>query len=258
MDRIVKYLVVGFIFVGLCLTSGERCQGYIMPAEQLIALMAKSFSKFQTLVIVQSTQQMDERYEGGEESFMERLWMKSPNLFRSEVLDHPMGRAVEPDVTYRQLFVTNSGQRLSELLSRVGVNLHSVALAKVDGIIAYRIGDKEPERPKIIIEKDRFLPLLFVYRSPEQSVPETITVHFKDYKMMDEGWYPFEITYFDGKALQEIYTIHTLQANAPIDSALFAAPKREYAPDRFTDPRQMAPEEERLRKIIEKFEQKYR
>jgi len=249
---------MGFLLVAsLSLMPAERCQGYIMPAEQIIAFMAKNFSKFQTLVIIQSTQQEDERYEVGEESFMEKIWMKSPDLFRAEVPDHPMGRLMEPDMVYRQLLIANSGQRLMELLSRMGINLHSVAFTRIDDIIAYRIGDKEPERPKILIEKDRFLPLLLIYRSSKHSVPETITVHFKDYRKMDQGWYPFEITYSDGRELREDYTIHTLQANVPIDPALFVMPKIRSGPDQATEQVQISTEEERLRQIIQKFEEKY-
>ena len=144
-----------------------------------------------------------------------------------------------------------------QLLSGMGVNLHSVALTRIDGVIAYRIGDKEPERPKILVEKERFLPLLLVYKTPRPYVQETITVQFKDYKKMEEGWYPFEIIYTDGKAFKEIYTIHTLKANVPIDPALFVMPKREVAPEQASEPDQVPSEEERLRDIIKKFEEKY-
>ena len=235
----------------------ETSQGYVMPADQIIAFMAKNFSKFQTLVIVQSTLQKDEKYEGGEESFMERVWMQSPDRSRSQVMDHPVGRVKAPDMGYRQILMANSAQRLMQLLSSMGVNLHSVGFTRIEGIIAYRIGDKEPERPKILVEKDRFLPLLLVYRSLEQSVQDTITVQFNDYKKMDEGWYPFQIIYSDGKALKEDYTIHTLQANVPIDPALFVMPRRESVSDQASEPGQVPPEEERLREVIKKFEEKY-
>ena len=235
----------------------EKCQGYVIPADQLIAFMAKNFSKFQTLVVIQSTQQRDEDGEVGEESFMERIWMESPDRLRSQVTDHPMGRVKEPDMSYRQVLMANSAQRLVQLLSRMGVNLHSVALTRIDGVIAYRIGDKEPERPKILVEKDRFLPLLLVYGASRPHVLETITVQFKDYKKLEEGWYPFEIIYTDGKAFKEIYTIHTLKANVPIDPALFVMPKREFAPEQASEPEQAPTEEERLREIIKKFEEKY-
>ncbi|MGD9075773.1 MAG: hypothetical protein PVJ69_11230 [Desulfobacteraceae bacterium] len=256
-ERLARYLAGVLLLLGLLFMPAAESQGYVIPAEQLIAFVAKNFSKFQTLVIIQSTQQKDEEYEEGGESFMERIWMKSPDLLRSQVTDHPMGRVKEPDMGYRQIFMANSAQRLMQLLSRMGVNLHSVAFTRIDGVIAYRIGDKEHDRPKILVEKDRFLPLLLVYRSSEQSGLEMITVQFKDYKKMEEGWYPFEITYSDGKAFKEVYTIHTLQANVPINPTLFVMPKTESVPDQTFEPGQVPAEEERLREIIKKFEEKY-
>lgn len=256
-ESFAKYLAGILILVSLIFMPAEKCRGYVIPANQLIAFMAKNFSKFQTLVIIQSTQQKDENDEMGDESFMERIWMESPDRLRSQVTDHPMGRVKEPDMSYRQVLMANSAQRLAQILSRMGLNLHSVALARIDGVIAYRIGDKEPEQPKILVEKDRFLPLLLVYKTPRQPVLETITVQFKDYKKMEEGWYPFEIIYTDGRAFKEIYTIHTLKANVPIDPALFVMPKREFAPEQVSEPEEVPAEEERLRDIIKKFEEKY-
>ena len=235
----------------------ENCLGYVIPADQLIAFMAKNFSKFQTLVIIQSTQHKDENDETEDESFMERIWMESPDRLRSQVTDHPMGRVKEPDMSYRQVLMANSAQGLTQLLSRMGINLHSVALTRIDGVIAYRIGDKEPEQPKILIEKERFLPLLLVYKASRPPVQETITVQLKDYKKVEEGWYPFEIIYTDGKAIKEIYMIHTLKANVPIDPALFVMPKKEFAPEQVSGPEQVPAEEERLREMIKKFEEKY-
>ena len=256
-DSFAKNFARILILLGLIFMCAEKSHGYVIPADQLIAFMAKNFSKFQTLVIIQSTQQSVENDEVGEESFMEKIWMESPDRFRSQVTDHPMGRINEPDMSYRQVLMANSAQRLMQLLSGMGVNLHSVDLTRIDGIIAYRIGDKEPERPKILVEKERFLPLLLVYEAPRPYVQEKITVQFKDYKKMEEGWYPFEIIYTDGKAFKEIYTIHTLKANVPIDPALFVMPKREFAPEQASEPDQVPAEEERLRDIIKKFEEKY-
>jgi len=168
-ESLTKYLAGIVLLVGLLFIPAEKCLGYIIPAEQLVGFMAKNFSKFRTLLIIQSTQQEDEKSEGGEESFMEKIWMESPDRVRSQVMDHPMGRINKPDMRYRQILMANNAQRLLQLLSQMGVNTHSVAFTRIDDIIAYRIGDKEPHRPKILVEKDKFLPLFLVYRSTEQS-----------------------------------------------------------------------------------------
>ena len=111
------------LLASLPLMPAERCQGYIMPAEQLIAFMAKNFSKFQTVIIIHSVQQEDESGELGEGSFMEKIWMQSPDLFHAEILDHSMGRRIEPDSAYRQLCFANSGEGLVKLLSKMGINV---------------------------------------------------------------------------------------------------------------------------------------
>jgi hypothetical protein len=88
----------------------EICQGYIMPAEQIIQFMAKNFSKFETLVITQTTLQQDPTDDEWEEVFMQKIWMKSPDFFRSQVLDETGSRALASDIDYRQLLIANSEQ----------------------------------------------------------------------------------------------------------------------------------------------------
>jgi hypothetical protein len=250
---------IGLLFLAiLTLFVTERGHGYIMPAEQLIGLMAGNFSKFNTVVLIQSTQQEIQSDGGVERTFEEKIWMKSPSFSHSEVLDKNVDRVMEPAIAYRQLLIANSGQRLMQLLAKMGINLQSVAFTRIDGVIAYRIGDREPDSPKLIIEKEKFLPLLLKYRLPDDYFREKITVRFKDYRKLDEGWFPFEITYLDGKKIREIYIINTFHANLPIDPSLFDASRTKTQPEEAPEKKQPSPEEERLKQIIKTFEEKYR
>lgn len=242
----------------------EICLGYVMPAEQLIQFMAKNFSKFETLVITQTTLQQDPKDEEWEESFTEKIWMKSPDFFRSKILNEKSYRVLVLDTDYRQLLVTHSKQTLMELLIRMGVNLESVGFTRIEEVTAYRIGDQGPDNPKLLIEKERFLPLLLKYVPPRASKMETITVRFKEYRKLDQGWYPFEMTYSVNDEIREVHTIHTIDANVPIDPALLDIPETEPPPgpapekEMTTPEKEMTPqEEERLRKIIKTFEEKY-
>lgn len=246
------------LILGMTFFTSGRGMGYIMPAEQIIDFMAKNFSKFKTLIFTQSTQQQDEEAEGDGRVFEEKIWMKSPSFFHSEVIDRDVERAAEPASAYRQLLIANNGQRLSRLLSKMGIDVRSVAFTRIDGQVAYRIGDKEPDSPKILIEKDRFLPLLLIYRLPGQIFKESIRVRFKDYRKMDRGWYPFEIIYFDGQRIREVYTIQTLRLNVPIDKDFFASPRAKVQPGEPQETPKGSPEEERLKDVIKKFEEKYR
>jgi hypothetical protein len=225
-----------------------------MPVEQLIGFMAKNFSNFETVVITQYVIQENEKNEDQGKIFKEQIWMKSPDLFQAKILDQQEGMGTARNTAYRQLLIANETQRIGQILSRMGINLESVAFTRIDGVIAYRIGDKEPESPKILIEKERFLPLLIIYRPIENLTRNVITVRFSDYRKLEEGWYPFETTYVLGQNIKETYSIQSLQANEPIDTQIFYSSGEKPYPSKTLE---KSPDEERLRQIIKTFEKKY-
>ena len=240
--------------IGLTLITSHICYGYIMPAEQLLEFMTKNFSNFKTVLITQSTLQ---KRPDGERFFTEQIRMKSPDLFDLKVLDRVEERVELPDMAYRQLLIANSSWRLEQILSMMGINLQAVAFTRIDGIIAYRIGEKESYRPKLLIEKERFLPMLLIYNSREDLSENMVTVRFQDYRKQDEGWYPFEITYDLGDKIREQYTVQSFQSNEPVDPSLLQTldikPYQSHVPEKgLSDV-----EEERLRDIIKAFEEKY-
>ena len=119
------YFLGLIIFMTLTLITGNRSHGYIMPAEQLVKFMAANFSKIRTLIITQSTRQTGQEDEDTEKAFKEQIWMRSPDLFHSKVIDQNGERGDLPDTIYRQLLIANNKERLENLLSRMGVNLQS-------------------------------------------------------------------------------------------------------------------------------------
>ena len=231
MKKLPKYLTGLCLLIGFFSLSPDRCLGYVLPSGQLISYMVKNLSEFRTLVITQTTWQKDERNEEGWESYQERIWMESPNLFRSQVLNLPKGRLMKPDTSFRSLLMADSDTWVKGLLTRMGINLNAVGLTRVEETVAYRIGGKDPDAPKIVIEKKRFLPLVLTYSFPGNYGTANITVLFSDYRKIDKGWYPFEITYFDPRGFRENCVIDTLQANVPIDPAVFAGAVTTSGPD---------------------------
>jgi len=275
--KIKAYCITLLIFATLSLILGGRSYGYVMPVEQLVDLMTDNFSKFKTLVIYQNTSQAVRADEDTEKVFREEVIMKSPDLIYSKVLDQAVDRAVLPDMTYRQLLISSKEERLEWLLAWMGIDLKCVAFTRVDGIIAYRIGDERPGNPKIFIEKERFLPLLLEYSLPENPTRDNIVVRFNDYRKQNKGWYPWEIIYSVGDTTGETYTIQTFHANVPIDQSLLnpsginLAPEKtpEFTLDKISDrateeiqnnPADKGPadvDEGRLKQIIKVFEEKY-
>ena len=193
-----------------------NCYGYIIPAEQLLDFMAENFSNFKTMIIVQSTLQTGPE---SEKIFMEQIQLKSPDHFDLRSLDHMTGRTGLPYMAYRQLLMANSRTRLEQLLSLMGINLEAVSLTRVDGVIAYQIGLKGDQSPKLLIEKERFLPLQLVYRMAGDTSEEVVTVRFQDYRKEGKGWFPFQISYSVDNRIREEYSIQNMETNIPIYSS---------------------------------------
>jgi len=205
-------LIIYFILI-----LNGRAYGYVMPAEQLLAFMADNFADIQTAIIVESTLRTE---RDNEKVFMEQVQLKSPNLFSLKVFDNTARGGRLPDMAYRQLLIANTSSRLQGLLSMMGINLQAVSFTRIDGTIAYRIGEKEDNSPRLLIEKERFLPLLLIYTPGGDMSGDTVTVRFNDYRREDAGWIPFQITYSVNDRIREEYTIQSLQTNLPLNQSL--------------------------------------
>ncbi|HJX34705.1 MAG TPA: hypothetical protein VJ373_05960 [Desulfatiglandales bacterium] len=214
--RIKSFFKKIFFVICITLMVNGSCYGYIIPAEQLLDFMAENFSNFKTMIIVQSTLQTGPE---SEKIFMEQIQMKSPDLFELKPLDRMAGRTGLPYMAYRQLLMANSRTRLEQLLSLMGINLEAVSLTRVDGVIAYQIGLKGDQGSKLLIEKERFLPLQLVYRMAGDTSEEVVTVRFQDYRKEGKGWFPFQISYSVDNRIREEYSIQNMETNIPIYSS---------------------------------------
>jgi len=193
---------------------------YVMPAEQIVQFMAPHFSKFQTMVIHQSTRVED--LEGNEvRVFDEILTMKSPNFFHSKSADPAVEVGWLKERSYWQLFLASDGPKLMGLFHGLGMRVRKTGYTRIDGIIAYRIGEGHEDSPKLLVEKERFLPLLMVYRPPFLPEGEVVTVRFLDYRRVQQGWLPFEMTCAYGQRPLERYTIKSVKVNVPVSQSLF-------------------------------------
>jgi hypothetical protein len=245
-----------------------KAAAYIMPAGQIVGLMTSNFSKFKTLMITQSIHELNPRNQETEMVLEEKLWLKSPCFFRSEPIVQAEGQGrigdetgfdrQGADMAFRRLFLASDGKAIMEFLFEMGINLESVAFTRFDDLIAYRLGDKDPESPKLLIEKDRFIPLFLSYRVRADSGPEMVNVRFYDYRKLESGWYPYEVAYYLGEEIMERYTVLDLQTNISIEGPLSEIPveglrlaeTHKKSPD--------TPEREGLRELINLFKEKYR
>src|SRR4030042_4551969 len=161
-----KWRTLG-ILAALSLVVPCASQAYVMPAEQLIQFMVANFAKFDTLVIRQSTTQR-QKGDSPERVFEETLSIKSPNLFHSSPANSFTEQRRVEDQVFRELLIASNQRRLLPRLSELGIDTQQVAYTRLEGTIAYRIGEKDPGKPKLLIEKARALPLLIVYQRSAQ------------------------------------------------------------------------------------------
>jgi hypothetical protein len=200
---------------------------YIMPAEQLLDLMSARFSRFKTVLLSESTRLIGAEGDNNPAmTFEEQVWIKSPGSSGSQIAPEIEGQGMsvediktlrlDVDTAYRQLLVSNSPQHLSTLLLEWGIDLASVSLTRLDGDIAYCIGERPKEGPRLLVEKERFLPLLVSYRAVYGKETRIVQVRFKDYRKVEKGWFPFRIDYFlDGDPV-ESYLVLKAEFNVPL------------------------------------------
>jgi hypothetical protein len=224
-----KANIVSFVLLLLVLIVSLRpvtSQAYILPAEQLIEFMSRNFSRFRTIVVTRSVHLLDSENEKDVKAvFEEKLSLKSFNLYHHELTVPPAGYGVidvsnverGQTLIYFPLFLLKSKSDVMDFLTEMCVNIEAVAFTRLDGTVAYRIGDKGPESPKLLIDKERFLPLLMTYWVRNYSKEVKVTVRFSDYRRLRNGWYPFEITYTKGDDLFEHHFVLDFKANIPVD-----------------------------------------
>jgi hypothetical protein len=248
--RYCKALTWTAVFLGLFGLLGlDKSAAYILPAEQLLQFMAVNFSKFDTLVVKQAVERESQE---GTKAFEETLFMKSPDLLRSQRAETSTDENGTIDRNYQKLFLARSKTGLTDLLTEAGVDLEQVSYTRVHGTVAYLIGGRSPDSPRIAVEKARFLPLLFVYPSRLRPGPGLIEVNFLDYRQVGQGWYPFEILYKSGEGLAERYKIESIRVNVPLQPSLFNTSPAPSGPGKNN-----AVDEEKIKELIKTFEQKY-
>ena len=263
-----KYFVLSLLGLFIAGLMAGKATAYVMPAEQLLYLMGKKFAKFNTLVITQTTR-VENLYETDAGVVInEKIWLKAPGLYRSELLGEPTGedrsnglvsdREPGGDMTFRKLLMGNDVDSVKALLTHMGINIEAVSLSRYEDVVVFQLGDKDPESPKLLIEKNSFLPVKICYPLPPGPAFGMVTVHFGEYQEISKGWYPYEITYASNDESLERYSIVGLQVNAAIDTPLSEITYHNpvFSPDLET-PEDPNEEDERVREMIELLKDKY-
>lgn len=243
--------VLGWVLWALVLVPAgpDRAAGYVIPPEQLLGFMAENVAGFDTLGLRWEHRPGAE--EAPEPPAVVSLWYRSPGDVRVGAPGaRPGSRPGAPEPGFLELFC-GSRDRIERFLARRGLDLRTSAYTRLDGTVAYRIGREGPAAPRLLLEKSRFVPLLFQYEPDDAAVGETTEILFRDYRRLGEGWFPHEILYRAGSGVTGSYKVRELRQDGPPPSGLSSAAGPEEKGNAPAD------EEERLERVIRAFEEKY-
>ena len=247
--RVHGFLAFVTVVVGMVLAPVvERPHAYVLPSEQVLQFMAAHFSKFDTLVVTHAVERQSWQEA---KNFEETLTMKSPDLLHARTKDPFVNQGRVIDRSYRELFLSSTQAKIYAFLGGVGVDTEKASFTRVDGTIAYLIGDEGPDSPKLAVEKARFLPLLLVYPSRLAGGTQLITVTFRDYRQVEQGWYPFEILCSSAQGWTERYRLESIKVNVPVQPSLFLEAQQELRPA------ETPAKDGKIDAIIKTFEEKY-
>ncbi|MBW2341558.1 MAG: hypothetical protein JRF50_14665 [Deltaproteobacteria bacterium] len=226
--------------IAICLVAVVLAPGigrpYVLPSTQIIQFLTDRYADIKALRIIQLTaiKGIDQETE---RAFGEIIEVMSPDLYRSEVAGQPGTRLIihngsktlriinnrtttdfeSNDFLYRFLLLAQSPERIQQSLRGKGINLDKVSLTRFDDRVAYLIGDRDEGTPRLLVDKNRFFPLLLSCG--------TSSFHFSDYReIMEDIWYPYRIVYSSDGIIVEEYMVKDITANPPLDATQFSIP----------------------------------
>ncbi len=281
------------ILFSLALMLASACgprpaAAYVMPAEQILALMGANFKNMRALKIQQSVEMCPSASSRACWLVDETLWLKAPSFFRAHIQRvrqtpqdsssggvsawQPAGGAASVqqshpswDRRFYVLLLPNAVTAHLEFLKHLGVDLERVAFTRFNRRIAYRIGRGGEQDPKLVVEKERFLPLSLELPAAAPGPGDMVRVEFTDYRETPYGWFPRVILYHLGQRRCATYRISDLLVRVavptPLDNLLTTPPAPATMQTQSTQDTPPPPPggaaEDRLQRIIQELQEKY-
>ncbi len=261
-----RIIILALLWISpLFLAFSGKAIAYVMPAEQILNLMAGNFSSLTDLVITQSSHLKNPQTDETESTLNERIWLKAPDLYYSENVtaleentgDRGSARPQERDMWFWPLLMASSITQMKTYLSDLGIDISTVQLTRFDGTVVYRLGEKRPARPHLVIDKETFRPVFLRYNRYIGGEIRSVNVRFNEYQPVQKGWYPSAIEYSISEDGKERCIITHIEANTGADKP-FSKIRVEAPPvvDQVDQPADSL-KDKRLEEIIELLKKKY-
>ena len=199
------HIIPAIIVLSIILMVNGNSSAYVMPVEQILDLMDRNFKRVKTLVITQSTRLKADPATDEVFTFIEKIKLKAPGRYAAES-DTPLtdtemtgpilnDRPPGGDMTFRLLLMPGTLDEKKAFLSHLGIDITSILFARFEGTVVYQLGKSTPGSPKLLIERDTFLPVFFSYHTMKDSIQVLANVRFEGYEEIQKGRYPFIIEY---------------------------------------------------------------
>lgn len=241
--------------------------GYLLPGKQIIGLMSDNFSKFKSMIMIQSIKPIEPEAVKADEGLKQKIWLQSPSFFYKEMLMEEGGQdfsqtwmadgAGESYLFYNLLFLNRGKEAQVQFISNLGIDIGSVSLIRKENLIAYRIGDPDIKSPCFIMEKDRFLPLEIKCCVTGKKGPLMLSIRFEDYRKVENGWYPHLVTCLLDGVPRFSCAVISIETNPSTNARLSPIPLEHILPAGSCAGNDEYPHEERLKSIIESLKNKY-
>jgi hypothetical protein len=169
--------------------------------------------------------------------------------------------ALEWQACYKDLFVFSSRRSLVHHLERLGVDMNTSSLGRLNKELVYVAGARYPDetRAQVWIEKTFFRPVRWIVVPAKQpGDPPACEIRYLDWQRIDRSWYPARIEFYESGRQVRAMIVEGRDTNPVMPESLFniSAVRRKYEPAE-ADPAGSGGTTEEIRRQIEEFNQLY-
>lgn len=256
---------------------------YVLQGPHVLDLMAETMSGAKTLRVEQEVVVEDPIVAGRTLVLAETLLYRFPDRFRSESLNdgrrrvHVMSAGQTITITdgarddvsenrfdlYKDLLLYRNPTLLHKVLLTRGVDVEKTSLGRFEGSTVYVIGAQYPDVSvsQLWVDKERFLPLRWIYISGEAK-PDQMMFVYKQWRKWNDVWYPRQIDLYRNEQLVRQINVKKVATKVEMKAALFNVsqlrteyPLKQTVPVDQGSPTQLDDVQRTIEEFQKKFEQ---
>ncbi|MDO9530275.1 MAG: hypothetical protein Q7J27_14115 [Syntrophales bacterium] len=244
----MKKRLTGVLIIFALLAISYQGVAYIPTAKQILQPILKANREINNLKIVLKTTIFDNRYNDGSVEIDEHIYIKKGGIFRSErAFAHGKEVIINrgrksftmvkdiADTDYRKIdtvlpivFFQESIENLINDLSYLGVDTGTVAFDRIDGKVAFVIGERMGRVPcsQLWTEKETGFPIRFIGIGTSNGKRVILRAEYIDYARVNgEFSFPGRIEFYRDDVLWIVSVPVEILVNEKISDSFFIIPE---------------------------------